>query len=253
MSTFSVDAYKLPDDYFLKDLNSEGTEKSETTFRTPEDWMKHCAERLNKLQKGIDNMTKDIKVGDTAKFEGTVKDIQYDQNGNPTGYTVVDWATSVGATIPALVADKVSKHPELPKGVDRIIRGNYRIYGSEDRTYITLNTEGISYANFLYNLVSILPADDYHWLEKHESDIYNAYKYGYTVAQDTTKYLYPVPHTDTELYFYPLERPITKYSNLSVATYDHDSIDTFEFTESELNILGVSLDDVQLAEKTEEE
>lgn len=149
-------------------------------------------------------MNKDIKVGDTAKFEGTVKDIQYNSDGVPSGYVVADDANGVGSLIPASVTDKVNIHPELPEAIGRHIHNIYGIMGSTDKDYVTFDTGLVSYVDFLVDLINVIDNDaDYNWVKDNESDLYNAYTYGYTVAQDTTKYFYPVPYTNGFYYTHP--------------------------------------------------
>lgn len=252
MSTFSVDAYKLPDDYFLKGLNGEGTEKSETTFRTPEDWMKNCAERLNKLQKGLDNMAKDIKVGDTAKFEGTVKDIQYDQNGNPTGYTIVDEITGIGSPIPGAVVDKVNDYPEVPVNIARLLNPSFEVPLKNEGHAVYTGDD--TYLNLVFYLINSDSSnvDCMNWIDKHEEEFHQAYYHGFTVTKER-KYFYPVPYTKGFYYTHPDQ--VDHSTLLGTVSRSDEPDKDFAFiypnvvwTKEQLSARGISLDDVVEAE-----
>ena len=252
MLTFSLGDYKLPDDYFLKDLKGEGTEKSETAFRTPKDWMKRCAERLNKLQKGLDNMAKDIKVGDTVKFEGIVKDIQYDQKGEPTGYTVVNCVTNIGATIPVAVVDKVNAYPEVPVNIARLLNPNFEVPLKNDgHAVYTGNDTYLNLVCYLINseISSPLLMD---WIEEHEEEFHQAYYHGFTVIKES-KYFYPVPYTNGFYYTHPDQ--VDHSTLLGTASCNDEPDRDFAFiypnavwTKEQLSARGTILSDVIEAE-----
>lgn len=205
----------------------------------------------------VDNMTKDIKIGSNIEFNGTVDMILYDKNGKPSEYTLVTHDKPKKLVKVSVYSeddqDSSIWRPEVPYYIAHLLNPYYK---SEIKKHGFAQHRGYrgydDFLRYLRDFPTPYTNKCSTWIDKHEATFCRAYCCGFTVVQDA-KYLYPVPHTDTELYFYPLDHPITKYSNLSVAVYDPDSIDTFEFTEPELNILGVSLDDVQLARKTAEE
>lgn len=237
-SSPSIDGYKLPDDWQWPELLLDKAKRASEELFIP----------LTK-EKEKNVMSKDIKVGDTAKFVGTVKEIQYNQNGEPSGYVVVDETTGIGSPIPAVVTDKVDIYPELPESIGKIIRDNYELLALADKNYVTIDTEGLSYVDFLVDLINTINNDvDYDWVEDNESDLYNAYTYGYTVAKKDF-YLYPVPNTKN-LYFCKTapDDQITPDSELNVSEFDDGHTELFFFTKDELETLHVSLSDAQVWE-----
>lgn len=273
MSTFSIDDYKVSDDWYdkvkqnsqyLHEIVRKGNRVLKSSpsidgYKLPDDWQwpellldkaKRASEELTiplTKEKGKNNMSKDIKVGDTAKFVGTVKEIQYNSAGVPSGYIVVDETTGIGSPIPAVVTDKVDIYPELPESIGKIIRDNYELLALADKNYVTIDTEGLSYVDFLVDLINTIDNDvDYDWVEDNESDLYNAYTYGYTVAKGDL-YLYPVLNT-RNLYFYKDKtgEQITPESKLQVSEFNGGYTEAFLFTKDELETLNVSLSDAQV-------
>lgn len=235
MSIFSIDGYKLPDEWKWPELLLDKAKRSPEELVIP-----------LKKEKEKSVMSKDIKVGDTAKFVGTVKEIQYNQNGEPSGYVVVDETTGIGSPIPAVVTDKVGIHPELPESIAKLIRDNFNLAALADKDYITIDTKGASYVGFLTTMVDNSTLSTFEWIKDNESDLYNAYTYGYTVAKEDF-YLYPVPNTK-DLYFYKTEtdEQITPESELNVSESNGGHTELFLFTKDELETLHVSLSDAQV-------
>lgn len=197
-------------------------------------------------------MTKDIKVGDTAKFEGTVKDIQYDQNGNPTGYTIVDEITGIESPIPRAVVDKVNAYQEVPVNIARLLNPNFEdllkneghaVYNG-DHTYLNL---------ICYLINSEMDwIDEMDWIEKHEEEFHQAYYHGFAVTKES-KYFYPVPYTEGSYYTHPDQ---VDHSTLLGTLGLSDGInsataDVFPnavWTKEQLSARGISLDNVVEAE-----
>lgn len=232
----SIDGYRLPDDWQWPELLLDKAKRSSEELVIP-----------LKKEKEKSVMSNKIKVGDTAKFVGTVKEIQYNQNGEPSGYVVVDETTGIGSPIPAVVTDKVDIHPKLPESIGKIIRDNYELLALADKNYVTIDTEGLSYVDFLVDLINTIDNNvDYDWVEDNESDLYNAYTYGYTVAKKDF-YLYPVLNT-RNLYFYKDKtgEQITPESKLQVSEFNGGYTEAFLFTKDELETLNVSLSDAQV-------
>jgi hypothetical protein len=236
-SSPSIDGYKLPDDWQWPELLLDKAKRSSEELFIP----------LTK-EKEKNVMSKDIKVGDTAKFVGTVKEIQYNSAGVPSGYIVVDDATGIGSPIPALVTDKVDIHPKLPESIAKLIRDNFTIMGSTNKDFVTVDTKGTSYVEFLATIADDSTINTFEWIKDNESDLYNAYTYGYTVAKDDL-YLYPVPNTKN-LYFYKTapDDQITPDSGLNISEGDDGHTELFLFTKDELETLHVSLSDAQVWE-----
>lgn len=237
MSIFSIDGYKLPDDWQWPELLLDKAKRSPEELVIP-----------LKKEKGKNDMSNKIEVGDTAKFVRTVKEIQYNSDGVPSGYIVVDETTGIGSPIPAVVTDKVGIHPKLPESIGKIIRDTMDVSALADKDYITIDTKGASYVGFLTTMVDNSTLSTFDWIKDNESDLYNAYTYGYTVAKKDF-YLYPVPNTKN-LYFCKTtpDDQITPDSELNVSDFDGGNTELFLFTKDELETLNVSLSDAQVWE-----
>lgn len=274
MSIFSTDDYKVSDDWYdkvkqnsqyLHEIVRKGNRVLKSSpsidgYKLPDDWQwpellldkaKRASEELSiplVKEKENNTMSKDIKVGDTAKFIGVVKEIQYNSAGVPSGYVVVDDATGIGSPIPAVVTDKVDIHPELPEPIAKIIRDNYDVLALADKNYIAIDIKGVSYVEFLTTMADNSTISTFEWIKDNESDLYNAYTYGYTVAKEDF-YLYPVPNTKN-LYFYKTapDDQITPDSELNVSEGDDGHTELFLFTKDELETLHVSLSDARVWE-----
>lgn len=206
-------------------------------------------------------MTKDIKLRDIIRIEGTVNEIFYDKNGEPSKYTLVTHDKPKKVVKVSICSEKDQDNfiwrPEVPYYIAHLLNPYYK---SKIRKNGFAQRRGYREYNDFLRYLRDFPTPYTNkcstWIGKHEATFCRAYCCGFTVAQDA-EYLYPVPHAGGDIFYsYTFDRsinPITKYSILATSKYEPTVPNLFEFTESELDILGVSLDDVQLAEKTAEE
>lgn len=205
----------------------------------------------------VDNMTKDIKIGSNIEFNGTVDMILYDKNGKPSEYTLVTHDKPKKlvkvSVYPEDDQDSSIWRPEVPYYIAHLLNPYYK---SEIKKHGFAQHRGYrgydDFLRYLHDFRTPYTSKCSTWIGKHEATFCRAYCCGFTVASEN-RYLYPVPHAGGDIFYaYTFDRsinPITKDSILATSEYDPTVSDMFKFTEYELSILGVSLDDAQLVEE----